>query len=143
MLVSVLLVMGSFLLNARGAWQFHESVSLVMTIGWVGAVWHSYLMRGRSTVVPASLSSDDLREFHRRELTRQMSLGCREFVYWSVPAALLILYALAVAVPGFRGGAQLLGALAMQNCVIAWAHRVERSRYRRELALLDHEVERA
>ena len=72
-----------------------------------------------------------------------MDLGCREFVYWSVPAVLLILYALAVAVPGFRGGVMLLGALAMQNCVIAWAHRKERSRYQRELDRLDQEVEQA
>jgi len=48
----------------------------------------------------------------------------REFVYWSVPAVLLILYALAVAVPGLRGGVMLLGAaIAMQNCVVAWVDR--------------------
>ena len=141
MLVSVLLVIGSFLLSARGAWQFHESVSLAMTIGWIGATWQSYAMRGRSTSVPTWLSGDELRAFHRRELRRQMDLGCHEFVYWSVPAVLLILYGLAVAVPGFRGGVVLLGALAMQNCVVAWAQRKERSRYQRELDRLDQEVE--
>ena len=46
MLVSVVLVIGSFLLNAGGAWKFHESVSLAMTIGWVGATWRSYAVRG-------------------------------------------------------------------------------------------------
>ena len=102
--VSVVLVIGVFLLNARGAWHFNESVSLAMTIGWIGATWQSYGVRGRSTVVPTSLSWNELRAFHRRELIRQMDLGCREFVYWSVPAVLLILYALAVAVPRFRGG---------------------------------------
>ena len=141
--VSVVLVIGIFLLNARGAWQFHESVSLAMTIGWIGATWQSYAVRGRSTSVPTSLSWDELRAFHRRELKRQMDLGCREFVYWSVPAVLLILYGLAVAVPGFRGGVMLLGAIAMQNCVIAWAHRKERSHYQRELDRLDQEVEQA
>src|SRR5688572_27552902 len=143
MLVSVLLVIGSFLLNARGSWKFHESVSLAMTIGWIGAVWQSYALRGRSTSVPTSLSWDEMRVFHRRELRRQMDVGCREFVYWSLPAVLLILYGLAVAVPGFRGGGMLLGAIAMQNCVIAWAYRKERSRYQRELDLLDQEVEQA
>jgi hypothetical protein len=143
MLFSVVIYIGSFLLNARGAWQFHESVSLAMTIGWIGAVWRLYAVRGRSTVVPASLSSNELRAFYRRELIRQRDLGCREFVYWSVSAVLLILYALAVAVPGFRGGVMLLGALAMQNCVIAWTHRLERSRYQRELDRLDQEVEQA
>jgi hypothetical protein len=143
MLVSVLLVIGNFLLNARGAWQFHESVSLAMTIGWIGATWQSYAVRGRSTSVPASLTCDELRAFHRRELIRQMDLGCRYFVCWSVPAALLILYGMAVAVPGFRGGVMLLGALAMQNCVIAWAHRNDRSRYQRELDRLDQEVQQA
>jgi len=143
MLLSVLLVIGSFLLNARGAWKFHESVSLAMTIGWVGAVWQSYAVRGRSTPVPGSLSRDELRAFHRRELRRQMDLGYRKFVYWSVPAVLLSLYGLAVAVPGFRvrAGVMLLGAIAMQNCVMAWAHRKERSRYQRELDLLDQEIE--
>jgi hypothetical protein len=141
--VSVLLVIGNFLLNARGAWKFHESVSLAMTIGWIGATWRSYAVRGRSTSVPTSVSWDALRAFHRRELIRQMDLGCREFVYWSVPALLLILYGMAFAVPGFRGGVMLLGALAMQNCVIAWAHRKERSRYRRELDRLDQEIEQA
>ena len=72
-----------------------------------------------------------------------MNLGCREFVYWSVPAVLLILYRLAVAVPGFRGGVMLLGAIAMQNCVIAWGRRKERSHYQRELDRLDQEVEQA
>ncbi len=142
-LLSVVLVIGSFLLNARGAWRFHESVSLAMTIGWIGAAWRSYAVRGRSTLVPATLSWNELRAFHRHELIRQMDLGCREFIYWSVPAVLLILYALAVAVPGFRGGVMLLGALAMQNCVIAWAHRIERRRYQRELDRLDQEVEQA
>lgn len=142
-LVSVLLVIGIFLLNARGAWQFHESVSLMMTIGWIGATWQSYAVRGRSTSVPTSLSWDELRAFHRRELRRQMDLGSRVFVYWSVPAILLILYGLAVAVPGLRGLVMLLGALAMQNCVIAWALRKDRSRYQRELDRLDQEVEQA
>jgi hypothetical protein len=141
MLVSVVLLIGTFLLNARGAWQFHESVSLAMTIGWVGAVWQKYGVHGRSNIVPASLSWDELRAFHRRELIRQMNLGCREFVYWSMPAVLLILYALAAAVPGFRGGVLLLVAIAMQNCTIAWAHRKERSRYLRELDWLAREVE--
>ena len=142
-LVSVLLVIGIFLLNARGAWQFHESVSLMMTIGWIGATWQSYAVRGRSTSVPTSLSWDELRAFHRRELRRQMDLRSRVFVYWSVPAILLILYGLAVAVPGLRGIVMLLGALAMQNCVIAWALRKDRSRYQRELDRLDQEVEQA
>ncbi len=142
-LVSTLIWAGVFLLNARGAWQFHESVSLAMTIGWIGATWQSYFLRGRSTPVPTSLSRDELRAFHRRELTRQMDLRWRAFVYWSMPAVLLILYGLAVAVPGFRGGVMLLGALAMQNCAIALAHRIERSRYRRELDRLDQEVEQA
>ena len=62
-LVSVLLVIGIFLLNARGAWQFHELVSLMMTIGWIGATWQSYAVRGRSTSVPTSLSWDELRAF--------------------------------------------------------------------------------
>ena len=72
-----------------------------------------------------------------------MDLGYREFIYWSLPAVLLILYALAVAVPGFRGGVMLLGAIAMQTCVIAGAHRIERSRYQRELDRMDQEVEQA
>jgi hypothetical protein len=143
MLVSVLLVIGSFLLNARGAWKFHESVSLAMTIGWIGATWQSYFVRGRSTSVPTSLCWNELRTFHRRELRRQIDVGWREFVYWSVPAVLLILYGLAVAVPGFRGGVILLGAIAMQNCVMAWARRKERSHYQRELDRLDQEVEQA
>ena len=142
-LFSVLLVIGSFLLNARGAWGFHESVILAMTIGWVGAAWQSYGVGGRSTSVPASLPWDELRAFHRRELKRQMDLGWRQFVYWSVPAALLILYGLAVAVPGFRGGVMLLGALVLQNSVIAWAYRHERSRFRRELDRLEQDVEPA
>lgn len=142
MLVGALLVMGAFLLNARGAWQFHASVSLAMTIGWIGATWQSYAVRGRSTAVPTALSWDELRAFHRRELRRQMGLGSREFVYWSVPAVLLILYGLAVAVPGFRGGV-MLGTLAMQVCVITWAQRKERSRYQCELDRLDQEVEPA
>jgi hypothetical protein len=70
MLLSVVVVIGAFLLNARGAWKFHESVSLAMTIGWIGATWQSYVVRGRSTSVPASLSWDELRAFHRRELRR-------------------------------------------------------------------------
>ena len=132
-LVSVVIVIGSFLLNARGAWHFHESVSLAMTIGWIGATWQSYGVRGRSTMVPTSLSWDELRAFHRRELIRQRDLGCREFVYWSVPAVILIIYGLTVAVPGFRGGVLLLGALAMQNGVVVRTHWKERSRYQREL----------
>ena len=143
MLFSVAILIGVFLLNARGAWKFHEWVSLAMTIGWIGGAWQSYAVRGRSTLVPASLSWNELRAFHRGELIRQMNLGCRGFVYWSVPAVLLILYALAVAVPGFRGGVMLLGALAMQNCVIAWVHRKQRSRYQRELDRLDQEAEQA
>jgi len=142
-MVSVLFVIGIFLLNARGTWRFQESVSLAMTIGWIGATWRSYAVRGRSTSVPTSLSWDALRAFHRRELIRQMNLGWREFVYWSLPAALLILYGMAVAVPGFHGGALLLGALAMQNVVIAWALRKERRRYQRELDRLDQEIEPA
>jgi hypothetical protein len=142
-LVSVLVVTGSFLLNARGAWRFHESVILAMTIGWLGAVWQSYGTRGRSTSVPASLPWEELRAFHRRELRRQMDLGWRAFVYWFAPAALLILYGLAVAALPARSGVMLLGAIAMQNCVIAWAHRYERSRYQRELERLDEEVEPA
>jgi len=141
--VSVVLVIGVFLLNARGAWHFNESVSLAMTIGWIGATWQAYGVRGRSTVVPTSLSWNELCAFHRRELIRQMDLGCREFVYWSVPAVLLILYALAVGVPRFRGGVMLLGALAMQNCVVAWSHRKERSRLQCEVNRLDQEVEQA
>ncbi|HYI94787.1 MAG TPA: hypothetical protein VEX68_14670 [Bryobacteraceae bacterium] len=116
-----------------------------MTIGWIGATWRSYAVRGRSTSVPTSLSWDELRAFHRRELIRQMGLGYREFVYWSLPAVLLILYGMAVAVPGFRvlSGVTLLGALAMQNCVIAWVHWKDRSRYKRELDRLDQDVEQA
>ena len=141
--VSVVLVIGVFLLNARGAWHFNESVSLAMTIGWIGATWQAYGVRGRSTVVPTSLSWNELRAFHRRELIRQMDLGCREFVYWSVPAVLLILYALAVGVPGFRGGVMLLGALAMQNCVVAWATGKSGAAYNAKLDRLDQEVEQA
>jgi len=37
----------------------------------------------------------------------------------------------------------LLGALAMQNCVIALALWKDRSRYKRELDRLDQEVEQA
>ena len=140
---SGIVLIGIFLLNAQGAWQFQESVSLAMTIGWIGATWQSYGVRGRSTMIPASLSRDELRVFHRRELIRQMDLGCREFVYWAVPALLLILYGLTAAIPGFRGGVMLLGSLAMQTCVIAWAHRKGRSRYQRELDRLDQEAERA
>ena len=143
MLVSIVLVIGSFLLNAGGEWNFNESVSLAMTIGWIGATWQAYGVRGRSTVVPTSLSWNELRAFHRRELIRQMDLGCRVFVYWSVPAVLLILYALAVGVPRFRGCVMLLGALAMQNCVVAWSHRKERSRLQGEVNRLDQEVEQA
>ena len=143
MLVSVVLVVGCFLLNARGAWDFSESVSLAMTIGWIGATWQSYGVRGRSTLVPGSLPWDELRDFHRRELIRQMHLGCREFVYWTVPAVFLILYGLTVAAPGFHGGVMLLGAIAMQNSVIAWTYRKERIRYQRELDRLDHEGEPA
>ena len=72
-----------------------------------------------------------------------MDLRSRVFVYWSVPAILLILYGLAVAVPGFPGLVMLLGALAMQNCVIALALWKDRSRYKRELDRLDQEVEQA
>src|SRR5688500_12508806 len=50
-LVSVLFLIGIFLLNARGAWRFPESVSLAMTIGWIGAVWQSYGVLGRSKIV--------------------------------------------------------------------------------------------
>ena len=142
-LVSVLLVIGCFLLNARGAWEFQELVSLAMTISWIGAAWRSYFVRGRSTSVPTSLSWNELRAFHRGELKRQMELGYRDFVYWSLPAFVLILYGMAVGVPGFRGGVMLLGALAMQNCVIACVHRRDRSRYQRELDRLDQEVEQA
>jgi len=87
MLVSIVLVIASFLLNAGSEWKFHESVILAMTIGWVGATWRSYAGRGRSTFVPASLSWNELRAFHRREHRRQMNLQWREFVYWSVPAS--------------------------------------------------------
>jgi hypothetical protein len=142
-LASVVLVLGCFLLNARGAWRFHESVILAMTIGWFGAVWQAYGTRGRSTSVPASLSWDELREFHRCELRRQMDLEWRAFVYWFVPVAVLILYGLAVAALPTRSGVMLLGAIVMQNCVIAWAHRYERRRYQRELDRLDQEVEPA
>jgi len=142
-LLAGVFVIGVFLLNARGAWKYHESVSLAMTLGWIGATWQLYGVRGRSTLVPASLSSGELRAFHRRELIRQRDLGYREFVYWSLPAALLILYGLTVAIPGFRGGVMLLGALAIQNCAIAFARRKERSRLQRELDVLDREVEQA
>ena len=140
-LFSVVIFIGSFLINAQGAWHFHESVSLAMTIGWIGATWQSYGVRGRSIMVPTSLSWDELRAFHRRELTRQMGLGYREFVYWTLPAVLLILYGLTVAIPGFRGGVMLLGAIAMQNVVIVLAHRKERSRLQRELDRLVEEFE--
>lgn len=142
-LLATLLLIGMFLLNARGAWKFAESVSLAMTLGWIGAAWQLYGMRGRSTMVPVSLSSGELRAFHRRELIRQRDLGWRAFVYWSLPAVLLILYGLTVAIPGFRGGVVLLGAIAMQNGVIAWARRKERGRYQRELDLLDRAAEQA
>jgi hypothetical protein len=142
-LVSVLLVIGGFVLNARGAWGFHESVTLAMTIGWIGATWQLYGVRGRSTSVPTSLPWDELRAFHGHELRRQMNLGWRLFVYWSVPAALLILYGMAAAALPSGAGVMLLGALVMQNCVIAWVHRYERGRYRRELDRLDQEVEPA
>lgn len=141
MLVSAVFLIGVFLLNAQGAWHFNQTVSLAMTIGWIGATWRTYGVRGRSTAVPTLLSWDALRAFHRRELIRQMNIGWREFACWSVPAVLLILYALAVAVPGFRvrAGVVLLGAIALQNVVIAWTHRNERSRYQREIERLDRE----
>lgn len=142
-LASIVPLIGVFLLNARGAWRFHESVSLVMTLGWIGAIWQVYGVRGRSTAVPASLSRDHLHAFHRRELTRQMELGCREFLYWSAPAAVLIVYSLAVGVPGFGAGLVLLLALAMQNAAVAWTHGIERRRYQRELDDLDQEVAHA
>lgn len=144
-LVSTVIWVGVFLLNVRGAWKFHESVSLAMTIGWIGATWQSYAVRGRSISVPASLSSDALRAFHRREVTRQMDLGLRVFIYWSMPAVLLILYALAVAVPSFRvrSGVVLLGAIALQNCAIALSHRLARRQYRREMDRLDQNVEQS
>jgi hypothetical protein len=114
-----------------------------MTIGWIGATWQLYGVRGRSTSVPTSLPWDELRAFHGHELRRQMNLGWRLFVYWSVPAALLILYGMAAAALPSGAGVMLLGALVMQNCVIAWVHRYERGRYRRELDRLDQEVEPA
>lgn len=141
-MISVLFLIGIFVANAVGEWSFQESVSLVMTIAWTGATWRSYAVRGRSTSVPASLSRDALRAFHRQEVMRQMNIGYREFIYWSLPAALLIVYGMAV-VPGFRGGPMLLVAIVMQNLVIALAHRLERSRYERELARLDQEVQQA
>jgi hypothetical protein len=142
-LISSGLVITIFLLNARGAWQFHESVSLAMTLGWIGGAWRSYAVRGRSTAVPASLSWDELRAFHRRELRRQMDVGYREFLYWTMPAVLLILYGLIVTVPGFRGGVMLLCALALQNGAIALARWTDRTRYQRELNWLDQKVEHA
>ena len=140
-LVSVVLLIGGFLINAGGAWGFHESVTLAMTIGWMGATWRSYGVRGRSTVVPASLAWEELRAFHRGEIRRQMDLGWREFVYWCVPAVLLIVCGMAVAALSTRTGLMLLGALVMQNGVIAWVHGFERRRYRRELERLEQEVE--
>jgi hypothetical protein len=141
--LSSVLIIAIFLINARGAWQFHESVSLAMTLGWVGAAWRSYAVRGRSTSVPVLLSWDELRGFHRRELLRQMDVGWHEFLYWTMPAVLMIVYGLIVAVPGFRGGVMLLGALALQNGAIALARRTDRSHYRRELDWLDQKVEHA
>jgi hypothetical protein len=142
-LVSLVPFMGAFLLNARGSWHFHESVSLAMTLGWIGPIWRVYGVRGRSTIVPASLSEIDLREFHRSEVIRQMDLGCRDFLYWSTPAALLIVYSLVVGVPGFRAGLFLLLALAMQNGAVYWTHGRERRRYQRELDRLEQEVAQA
>ena len=143
MLVSVVLLIVVLRLNTRSGWRFNDVVSLAMTIGSIAAIWRSYGVRG-STVVPAALSWDELRAFHRRELMRQMDLGWREFVYWSVPAVVLILYALAGGVPGFRGKAvTLLGAIAMHNCLVAWSHRKARNRYQGELDRLDEEVEHA
>ncbi|MBI1355702.1 MAG: hypothetical protein GC160_15290 [Acidobacteria bacterium] len=133
LLVGSVVVIGAFLANAQGDWHFQETVHLAMTIGWVGAVWRSYGIHGRSTGVPASMSLDELREFHRRELTRQMNVGVGQFWYWSAPAAFLILYAWIAAVPDFRGAGSLLAAIVMQNCVIVWASRKERSVYQREL----------
>jgi hypothetical protein len=72
-----------------------------------------------------------------------MNLQWREFVYWSVPAVLLILYGLAVAVPGFRGGVMLLGGNRNAELRDRMAHRYERSRYQRELDRLEQEVEQA
>jgi peptidoglycan/LPS O-acetylase OafA/YrhL len=138
---SVVLVAGAFLINARGPWHFQELVNLAMTLGWIGAAWQSYGVRGRSTTVPASLSWDELRAFHRRELIRQRNLGILEFVYWFVPAVCLILYALTRTVPGFRGGASLLVAIGMQIVVIASAHGIERRRLQREMDRLEQEVE--
>jgi hypothetical protein len=140
-LAACVLVVGAFLANARGAWHFQEFVSLAMTFGWVGAFWQSYGVRGRSTTVPASLSGDALRAFHRRELTRQRDLGFREFVYWFVPAILLVLYGLTGAIPGFRGGASLLGVIAMQIVLMAAVHEKERRRLQRELDREALEVE--
>ncbi|MBL8212570.1 MAG: hypothetical protein JNK87_17780 [Bryobacterales bacterium] len=141
LLFSAVICIGAFVVNARGVWSFHETVTLAMTIGWVGAAWQSCRALGWSKVIPWSLSPEQLRAFHRRELIRHMNLGCRAFVYGSVPAIVLILYALAVGSPSFRGGPMLLGAIAMQNLVIAQTYRMERGRYRRELDLLDREAD--
>ena len=140
MLFSILFVIGTFLLNARGEWRYSEWVSLAMTIGWAGAAWRSCAMRGPSTSIPTSLSQDELRVFHRGALLRQRNLGYRVFLYWSAPALLLILYGLAVGVLGFRGGLMLLGAVSMQSFLIAWVYRNERRRYERELDRLDQEL---
>jgi hypothetical protein len=137
------IVFALFLANAWGPWHFHESVSLAMTVGWIGAIWQSYGARG-STMVPAALSQDELRAFHRRALTRQMDIGWREFAAWSMPAALLIVYGVAASVPGFAGkGPFLLGALTMQNIVIGWTHWRVRKRYQLELDRLDQEIGQA
>ncbi|HYP08719.1 MAG TPA: hypothetical protein VER03_20970 [Bryobacteraceae bacterium] len=143
LLVSMVFMIGIFLLNSGGDWHFHESVTLAMTIGWIGATWRSYVVRGRSTSVPASLSLRELRAFHRREILRQMKVGYREFIYWSTPAALLTLYALVAEVPDSRRWMLLLCAIVLQNVVIAWSHWMERKRYQREVERLDREAAEA
>ena len=142
MILSIVLVIGAFLANARGAWHFKELVSLAMTIGWIGAAWQSYRVGGRSTGVPTSLSGAELRAFHRRELMRQMDLGAAPYCYWFVPAVLLILYAW-TAVPGFHRAAFMLAAIGMQNGAIAWAYRKERSLNQRELDRMEQEIAEA
>lgn len=138
-LISSIFMAALFLLNAQGEWRFHETVSLAMTLGFIAAAWRAFGVLGRSNTVPPSLTHDELRLFLRRELSRQMRVGCREFVLGSLPAALLILYSFAITQPGFRGGVMLLAALGFQNCAIAWAQGQARRRYRRELDLLDRE----
>lgn len=139
-LISSVAVTIVFLVNAQSAWRFNDTVSLAMTAGFVIAAWRCYGVLGRSRTVPVSLTHAELLAFHRRELTRQMDVGRGAFVLGSLPAVALILYSLAIPLPGFNGGPMLLAALALQNGAITWVQWLERRQLQRELDRLDEEA---